>query len=310
MANSTNDGNQTTYEEFYCYGVLNGIHQQAFILTLNILISVAAFLGNALIIAALPKVSSLHPSSKLLLSCLVWSDLGVGLISEPLYIIFLLSPDYTSKHVCYYSDIIHNITVVVFCGVSIQTITAIRVDRLLALSMGLRYRQIVTTRRVRVFVILSWILSSAASLTYLFNELIHTSITCIGLLICVAVSSFCYTKINLTLRHYHFQVHHTIHQEPLSEGRIPLNMARYKNTVSSVLWVQVPLVACYLPYSIATILTTVLKLYPSSLDLVWELIFALLMFNSSLNPILYCWKIAGVRQAVMETIRKCFHLSS
>ena len=308
MANLTRDENQTTYQEFYCYGGVEGIHQQAFLLILNILISAAALLGNALIIAALPKVSSIHPSSKLLLSCLVWSDLSVGLILEPFYITFLLSPNNTS--LCYYLDIIYATTAVVFCGVSIQTITAISVDRLLALSLGLRYRQIVTIRRVRVFVIMSWLLSSAASLTYLFSELIHTSITCIALFICVAVSTFCYTKIYLILRHYQSQVHDNIQQEPPSEGRTPVNIARYRKTVSSVLWVQVSLVACYLPYGVATILTTVLKMYPPSLDFVWELTYALLMFNSSLNPILYCWKIAGVRQAVMETIRKCFHSAS
>ena len=309
MANLTNDENQTTYQEFYCYGGLIVIHQRAFLLTLNILISVTAFLGNALIIAALPKVSSIHPSSKLLLSSLVWSDLSVGLISEPLYITSLLSPDRTS--LCYYSDIIYTTTAVVFRGVSILTITAISVDRLLALSLGLRYRQIVTIRRVRVFLITSCLLSSAASLTYLFDELylIHTFITCIGLLICVAVSTYCYTKIYLTLRHNPSQVHDNINQEPSSEGRAPMNIARYRKTVSSVLMVQVSVMACYLPYGLVTILASVLTMYPPSPALAWELSFALLMFNSSLNPILYCWKIAGVRQAVMVIIRKCFKFS-
>ena len=145
MANLTNDGNQSNYQEFYCHEGIKGIHQRAFVLTLNILISVAAFQGNALIIAALPKVSSLHPSSKLLLKCLVWSDLGVGLFSEPFYIAFLLSRDNTS--LCHSLDIIYTTVAVAFCGVSIQTITAISVDRLLALSLGLRYRQTVTNYR-------------------------------------------------------------------------------------------------------------------------------------------------------------------
>ena len=310
MANLSNVQNGTTNQESFCYkGTLDGKQPKMLLLTLNIVISVTAFLGNALIIFALPKVSTLHRSSKLFFSCLAWSDLSVGLVSEPLYITFLLSPEDTI--LCYYSDIISNTAAVVFCGVSFQTITAISVDRLLALSLGLRYRHTVTTRRVRVFVIVPCLTSSAASLTYLFDEqLIHTSITCIGILICAAVSTFCYTKIYLTLRHYHSQVHENTHQEPQGEGRTPLNMARYRKTVSSVLWVQLSIVACYLPYSIIAILITVLKTYPPSLDVVWELTFTLLMFNSSLNPILYCWKIAGVRQAVMKTIRKCFYLSS
>ena len=308
MANLTNDGNETTFAESFCYkGVVD--EEKTFILTLNILISVAAFLGNALIIAALPKMSSLHPSSKLLLKCLVSSDLSVGLISEPFYIAFLLSPDNTS--LCYYLDIIYNTVAIAFCGVSIQTITAVSVDRLLALSSGLRYRQIVTIRRVRVFVIMPCLLSSAASLAYPFNELIHDSISCIVLLICVAVSTFCYTKIYLTLRHYQSQVQDNIQQhQPPNERGTSVNIARYRKTVSSVLWVQVSLVACYLQYGIITILTTVLKMYPPSLDFVWHLTVALAMFNSCLNPILYCWKINGMRPAVMETIRKCFHLSS
>ena len=305
MANLTNDGNNTTYDEFICdKGVVDGTYKKTFFLTLNILISVAAFLGNALIFSALSKVTSLHPSSKLLFSCLVWSDLSVGLISEPFYITFLLSQDNSS--LCYYSDIIYTITAVLFCGVSISTITSISVDRLLALLLGLRYRQTVTIRRVRIFVFVSWILSSAASLTYLFNTLVYSSITCIALFICVAVSTFCYTKIYLTLRHYHSQVHHDIH--PPNEGRTPVNIARYRKTVSSVLWVQLSLLVCYLPFTITTFLTSSLKMYPPSLDIALELAFALLMFNSSLNPILYCWKISGMRQAVFETIGNFFHL--
>ena len=98
MANLTNDGNETTFAESFCYkGVVD--EKKTFILTLNIFISVAALLGNALIVAALPKVSSLHPSSKLLFKCLVWSDLSVGLFSEPFYIAFLLSPGPRFGHI-------------------------------------------------------------------------------------------------------------------------------------------------------------------------------------------------------------------
>ena len=56
MANLTRNGNQTTHEESCCYKeALDGIHKKTFILTLNILILVTAFLGNALTIAGLLK---------------------------------------------------------------------------------------------------------------------------------------------------------------------------------------------------------------------------------------------------------------
>ena len=46
-----------------------------------------------------------------------------------------------------------------FCGVSVLTVTAISVDRLLALMLGLRYRQEVTLKSVWVIAVTSWLLA-------------------------------------------------------------------------------------------------------------------------------------------------------
>ena len=48
------------------------------------------------------------------------------------------------------------------CGVSVLTLTAISVDRLLALLLGLRYRyrQVVTLKRTYVIAITFWIVSA------------------------------------------------------------------------------------------------------------------------------------------------------
>ena len=54
-----------------------------FILPVHILLSLMAFLGNFLILAALHKVSSLHPPSKLLQRCLATTDLLVSIVSQP-----------------------------------------------------------------------------------------------------------------------------------------------------------------------------------------------------------------------------------
>ena len=176
--------------------------------------------------------------------------------------------------------------------------TAINVDRLLALMLGLRYRQIVTLRRVWICVIL-FCSSSATAMTYLYHDdLITIVIISIALLLCIATSTFCYTKVYLTLRHHQFQEQDHVSQEQPNEERTPLNIARYKKTVSSAIWVQMTLVACYRPFGISTVVVGVTGQYPPALALAWELTLALLTFNSSLNPVLYCWKIRGVRQEV------------
>ena len=306
MAEFTGYGNFTSTQEFYCSWI-NKIQLGIFLSTLNIFISITAFFGNVLIIVALPKVSTLHVSSKLLFQCLASTDLCVGLVLQPVYIAYLMSSVSIS---CDYLDSISKVLAVIFCGVSLLTLTAISVDRLLALMLGLRYRQIVTLRRVWMFVILFWLSSSATAMTYLYHDyLITIVIISIVLLLCMLTSTFCYTKIFLTLRHHQFQVQDHVSQEQPNEERTPLNIARYKKTVSSAVWVQMTLVACYLPFGVATIVVGVSETYPSALALVWELTLSLLTLNSSLNPLLYCWKIRGIRKAVKETVKKGFCLA-
>ena len=54
--------------------------------------------------------------------------------------------------------------------VSLLTLTAISVDRLLALLLGLRYRQVATFRRTYGTVIVLWVVSFVGCITYLWNE--------------------------------------------------------------------------------------------------------------------------------------------
>jgi len=57
---------------------------------LNTVLSMAASLGNALIMIALHKVTSVHPPTKPLFRCLAVTDLCVGLISQPLWATVML----------------------------------------------------------------------------------------------------------------------------------------------------------------------------------------------------------------------------
>ena len=52
---------------------------------------------------------------------------------------------------------------VVLIAVSLLTLTAISVDRLLALLLGLRYKQDVTLKRVYLITITFWVVSTASS---------------------------------------------------------------------------------------------------------------------------------------------------
>ena len=197
---------------------------------------------------------------------------------------------------------------VVLGGVSLLTITAISVDRLLALVLGLRYRQVVTLRRAHIFVIISWISGFIPPSVYIYSVRGSVILACTTTFLCTITSTFCYTKIYFTLRHHQAQVQDQVHQEEDNGGRMPLNISRYKKILSSALWVQITLVVCYLPYVIVAAIFAIRRSRTQFLDLAWELSISLTMLNSSLNSFLYYWKMQEVRQAVKDTIRQfwCF----
>ena len=170
-------------------------------------------------------------------------------------------------------------------------------DRLLALILGLRYRQIVTLRRSFIVVSVLWFASTFVATMYVWNPSIAEWCTYIFVPLCLVTSIFSYSKIYLTVNHQQIQV-----QE--HQGRaIPLNVARYKRAVNSALWLQLALIACYLPYNIARALWTKRGLSPDGF-IAKDFALSLLYVNSTINPFLYCWKIREVRQAVKDMIRQ------
>ena len=114
----------------------------------------------------------------------------------------------------------------------------------------------------------------------------------------------------LKLRHQQTRVHPRQAQPSSIGGEISQkNAARYRETISVAVWVLVALVACYLPYGLVLAVITI-NGSSSLLYVVWTLATTLVYLNSSLNPILYCWKIVEVRQEVKNTIRQILCLSN
>ena len=307
MASSTEDGNHTiTNQEYSCGVGLRETHN-IILSILSIPLFISAVSGNVLIIVALQKVCSLHPPSKLLLSCLACTDLVMNLICHPLFSAFSFSPK--NSIFCYTFWILFLIAVFAFRGVSLATTTAISVDRLLALLLGLRYRQVVTVRRVKFLTIFLWLLSASVAMVALYSLHIASRMAFAAFLSCAVTSSFCYIRIYYTLRLSQAQVQDQDHQgQPNQEG-IQVNRVRYKKTVSTALWVQVLFLACYLPFGLLSGFTSITGLNTPFLQFALALSMSLLFTHSALSPLLYCWRIRELRQAVKDTIKKFCCLS-
>lgn len=297
------DRSENLTTEMFCSSPVGGILILRFLIIISIFLAISSTFGNILILAALRKVSFLHPPSKILLRSLILTDLCVGIAVGPLYVIFLFTIEFKNWNLC--CQVIGAVLLSgqTLCSVSLLTMTAIGVDRLLALSLGLRYRQVVTSRRAQGTAISLWFIGSGGAIMELFNYRTALFYGSFLVLLSITVSTFCYLKIYRKLRQHQGQVQN-IHQRQANRPE-PLNIARYRKTVSSAVWIQLSLIAFYLPGIVIITLVASRGLDPILL-LVCICITTFLHFNSTLNPVLYCWTMREVRQVMKGNLRQTF----
>ena len=151
-----------------------------------------------------------------------------------------------------------------------------------------------------IVIIIIWIVSFANAFLYLWNQFIYLIGCCIVIVLAVSITTLCYSKIYFKLRYQMLQVHDRFDTcNQVSSGMF--NIEKYKKTVYSALWVQLALVVCNGPFVIVTVVKTIRGI--SATLFVAEAFTATLVYlNSSLNPVLYCWKIKEVRMAVKDTL--------
>ena len=145
--------------------LIRGVENQVIYISLSyILLGVTAIVGNTLILITLHRHTSLHRPSKVLLRNLVASDLCIGFV-QLVYGVVGISIRQGWWQICrllFFSD---SIAANILITVSLWTITAISVDRLLALLLRLRYRQLVTLRKVYAVAIASWVCNGISTAT-------------------------------------------------------------------------------------------------------------------------------------------------
>lgn len=315
MEHSSVDENRTTFQNLFCIEAPIRTIDVILPIALVIFLAVTAFVGNILILIALHKISSLHPPSKLLFRCLAVTDIFVALVAEPLLVIYLFSviemnrEQRANPNLCFYTATFAITVTTSLCGVSLLTTAAISMDRLLALVLGVRYRHVVTFKRTLVAVLSFWLLGIIFASVSFWKFTLHKSMIFISIamiLVCLAVSAVCYTRMVLILRQRQNQV-----GAPSNQATFLPSITRLKRIVYSALWVQGILEACYIPFIVvATMLVFNSVERSQSLYMAWEFTGILIFLSSSLNPFLYCYKIREVRQAVKHTIRKVCCLSN
>jgi len=276
-------------------------HWYIFLCTANVVLSIFAVTGNAVILFALYQCRSIHSPTKALFYSLAFSDFGVGMVAQPLQVATGTATLYGDLNLFCSVQPFYAAVAYYFCSVSFITMTAISIERYLALRLGMKYRLVVTVTKVGLTLFLMWMGSVVWAISPMWNIRINKISGLIIGLLSVVVTSSCYFRIYCTLRGFKTRI--ASHQVLRRQPRNVLNMALYRRSVNSMLGVFGLLIACYIPYFCALI-AVAFQGYTATVVLATNLTSLVIFLNSSLNPFVYCWRIREIRMRVIAIIRK------
>ena len=193
------------------------------------------------------------------------------------------------------------------CPISFLTATAMTIDRFLALRLRLRYRNVVNLPRVRLAIALCWLIGIYNGWTFLFLSHAITLRQIAGsFVLWTFISLTFYTIIGFIIRKQHAQVLENKGPLSSSSGIFPSRLAIYKKTLSDSAWVQLALAACYFPFVICVFIEIATNVRGENFNVLWMSAATLIYFSSSINPVLYCWKMKQVRRAAKVTVLQFF----
>ena len=173
---------------------------------LNTLLIPVCIAGNVLVLAAVWRNPSLRTPSTILLCSLAVSDLFVGFLSLPVNIAIALIPLSRDGSLSRLSQarIFLNIQL---CSVSLDTMTAISVDRYLALRYHMRYPNMMNSRRATCLAATVWCKNVILSLLSIWKKATIFLVAVVFVVLCLFISSITYSAIYRIVRHHQHQIH-------------------------------------------------------------------------------------------------------
>lgn len=253
--------------------------------------------GNALVLAAIIRTPSIRSCSVIMLCSLAVTDFLVGSVAQPLFIANELT---ASRYIASMSEI----TAFVLCGVSHCTMTAISVERFIALRYPMKYHSAGTTkwRVIYLSIIFVWIFNILFAGFYFWQWTTYFSVMAVGCCLGIFISTFSYIKIYRIVLRHHAQIH--IQQQAVLQNstntRNDSNMrtVRMKRSALNTFIFYVAMILFYFPIIISLGLSSISY---ENWSKVWHLAETVAFLNSSINPILYCWRLRDLRIAVFKT---------
>ena len=262
------------------------------------------------------RTPSLHSPSNILLGCLSLTDFLTGLAVQPAVVV-------VSALMARSRDDIANIEIhittactaftfylfftTILSSMTLLNLTAISVDKYLALRLHLRYRELVTIQRVAIAEAVFLCGSITVAITMMFNQT-QISAVIVGIFgagICLPISFVAQMKVFVIVRQHERKIMEEIMLSSRLQGQqvTVTDIAKVKKNSRTVLLVWAILFVCVSPIIGATIAFAV-KGFTVDVNIAFNISVTIMFINSSINPFLYGRRISEVRQAVLRLLSR------
>ena len=235
----------------------------------NSFMSYTNIILNIVTIHAIRKTALLPKPLRTLLLSLAASDVGVGLLAQPLYISTLVSWLTQKRIDCTsYKGLLA--VIAFFCISSLFSVVTISVDRFLAVHLHLRYQELVTHKRVIAAVILVWLFSAIISFSVFWDSLFIISqvIELVTVTVCLILVVIFYWRIYIVLKRHKNQIEelqiHEVQQGVQTNPNPNPNFLRLRKSALGTFYVCIVFLICYLPSYILSFVLLVCFLSPIS----------------------------------------------
>lgn len=262
----------------------------------NVALSAIAVIGNALILTAIWKRTFERTSFHIVLSGLAFSDMCTGLVAQSLMSLSSIFWNVPIFRTLYEVGFLCGIY---FGAFALLIITLLSLERW----MHMTRRSLLTTRCRLVLVLLLVVIPG--SFVVLFKTLGPAMELCYALavfmLVCLLVTFFAYFKLFRIIRQHQQQVQGNLSSQSARQPGI--NVAKLKRSLRSIFYILALFSLTVLPVVVTMTLIVTNKFSSFSLlPVVYQISLSIYFSSSSLNPVLYLWRMKDIRNGVKHLL--------
>ena len=273
-----------------------------------VVFAVVAFVGNALVLAAIWRNTTLRTNCYILIAGMALTDLSSGLLAQPIYASIDLFHLNKSERPPYIMMGIAEGSLTFITSLTLLILTLLAFERWLHMNCQ---RTLITARRA-VIIFATLMLASIPGTVFRILSTIKGQhgftanvISLIVLSFCLIVTSVCYIGVFRTIRRHRQQIQ--ANGSSQNSGQPAINFTKYKKSALSIFYILVVFYLSYLPICIFLVFKVGRLQRVTDSTSVFHSLMLLVFLSPSLNPLLYMWRMKDIRNEVTRFIRSFFH---